>query len=92
VGLRGRFSVVVSRGVRSPGPFLRLAATYLRPGGRIIAMLGRGQIAEGKEVGKIEAEIQCEIEAAEKFTLPEQAGTRQLLVCRLLSGDVPRGT
>jgi len=92
VGLRGRFGVVVSRGVRSPEPFLRLAATYLRPGGRIIAMLGRGQIPGKEEAGKIETEIRCEIEAADKFILPEQAGIRQLVVYRLLSEGVPRGT
>ena len=92
VGLRGRFGVVVSRGVRSPEPFLRLAATYLRPGGRIIAMLGRGQIAGGEEARKIETEIRCEIEATEKFTLPEQAGIRQLVIYRLPGGNVPRGT
>ena len=92
VGLRGRFSVVVSRGVRSPGLFLRLAATYLRPGGRIIAMLSGGQIAGGEEAGKIETEIRCELERTEKFTLPEQAGIRQLVIYRLPGGNVPRGT
>lgn len=90
--LRGRFEVVVSRGVESPASLVRRAAGYLRPGGRIIAMSGKADLSANLRTGTGREAGACRLEQVDRFDLPEKVGTRHLLLFRCEQADVPRGT
>jgi 16S rRNA (guanine527-N7)-methyltransferase len=92
--LRGRFGVVVSRGVQSPGDFVSWAESYLKPGGCILAMTGRAGPSPGLKTEAFVRSTGCRLEHIEQFELPEKAGTRHLLLFRYLdlAANVPRGT
>jgi len=91
-GLVGRFGMVISRGVQPPSDFIRLAVSYLKPEGVLLAMTGREKPSEELEEDSLRSSTGCRLDKVELFELPERAGTRHLLFFVKEAESVPRGT
>jgi 16S rRNA (guanine527-N7)-methyltransferase len=78
--LEGRFGVVVSRAVQAWPAFLALARPFLRPGGRVIAMLGREAPPAEEALRRALTPLGGSLLARERLSLPEGGGIRHLVV------------
>jgi len=71
-----RADAVVSRAVADPERWLPLGASYLAPGGRLLAMLGRD--ADEAGLTRIAEPLGLRLVAARRFLLPHSRGERAI--------------
>jgi 16S rRNA (guanine527-N7)-methyltransferase len=79
-----RGAVVVSRALADPARWLPLAAPYLLPGGRVLAMLGRD--VDEEALGRAAADAGLEILSLRRFQLPRSGAERAVAALRVVPG------
>ena len=79
-GYAGSFDWVVSRAFSDIPTFVRIALPLLAPGGRIVAMKGRGGSEEAATVASALAELGIRVVEIIEFRLPVSGDARALVV------------
>lgn len=79
-GLAGQVDVVLARAVGKLEWLVRLAAPYLKPGGRLIAMKGPEPESEVRQAEPALKACGGRVVEIRPYTLPENAGRRTLVV------------
>lgn len=73
-----RADLVVSRALMDVGPWLALAAAYVRPGGSVVAMMGKGVGLEG-QLAELGAENGFAVQDVKHLALPFSGDPRTLV-------------
>ena len=81
-GLQHQVDVVLARAVGELDWLVRLAAPYLRPGGRLVAMKGPQPEAEIEQARPSLAKFRGRVEKIQPYSLPELKESRTLVVVR----------
>jgi len=79
-GLKHQVDVVLARAVGELDWLVRLAAPYLRPGGRLIAMKGPRPQPEIEQAGATMKKVGCRVQAVRPYPLPVLNEARSLVV------------
>jgi len=79
-GLKHQVDVVLARAVGELDWLVRLAAPYLRPGGRLVAMKGPKPEEEIGAAGSSLAQLGGRVEKVQPYSLPELKESRTLVV------------
>ena len=76
------FDIVTSRAFRDLERFAQLACNLVKGGGLMIAMKGGGYLPDDTVLQSLEERFSLKIDSAEKYSLPQGAGKRQILLLR----------
>lgn len=77
---KGQFDVVISRALTNLSDFIKIGEPFLKPEGILIAMKGSRADEEVAAAAKIMEKRKIKIRDIERFSLPEGAGERVIVV------------